>query len=164
MKKFLTLLILPLMFVSFLPITALAETSAGIKPNSFFYFFDTAFEKVGLFLTFSSEKKVQKALEHADERLAEAKESANDNKPKAVEKAMEGYKKEISLATEKSLNFIELENSMHPLDERRYKEFLKFAKTSGEQKMSVTTFRSAFENFYGKITEESQENMKMLSN
>ena len=102
MKKILRLLILPLMFVFFFPISASAETNAGIGPSSFFYFFDTTFEKVGLFFTFDSEKKARKALGYADERLAEAEESANDNKPKAVEKAMEGYKKEISFAIEKS--------------------------------------------------------------
>ena len=102
MKKLLVLLVLPLIFVSFFPVSASAETEAGIKPSSFFYFFDTTFEKVGLFFTFNTEKKARKALEYANERLAEAKESANENKPKAVEKAMEGYKKEISFATEKS--------------------------------------------------------------
>jgi len=75
---------------------------AGVKPGSLFYFFDTAFENIGLFFTFNPEKKAQKALEHADERLAEAEESANENNPKAVEKAMTGYEEEISLATEKS--------------------------------------------------------------
>lgn len=57
----------------------------------------------------------------------------------------------------KLLHFVELENSMHPLDEKRYKDFLNFSKTSGEQEMSITTFRSAFEEVWGKITEEFQE-------
>jgi len=102
MKKFLTLLILPLMLVSFVPIPASAETNGGVGPSSFFYFFDTTFENINLFFTFDSEKKAQKALGYAEERLSEAKESANDNKPKAVEKAMDDYEKKISLATEKS--------------------------------------------------------------
>ncbi len=91
------------MFVFPLPVSAATETSAGIKPGQFLYFFDTTFEKVGIFFTFGSENKAKKALEYADERLAEAEESANDNNPKAVEKAMAGYKEEISLATEKSI-------------------------------------------------------------
>ena len=90
------------MFVFATPVSATTETSAGIKPGSFFYFFDTTSEKISLFFTFGSENKAKKALKYADERLAEAKESANKNNPKAVEKAMTGYKKEILFATEKS--------------------------------------------------------------
>ncbi len=100
MKQFTTLLILSLMFLS--PVSALAETNAGVGPSNFFYIFDTTFEKVGLFFTFDSEKKAQKALVYAEERLAEAEESANENNSKSVEKAMSGYEKQISLATEKS--------------------------------------------------------------
>lgn len=103
MKKLLTTLsILLISLVFIVPIQASAATSAGVKPGSFFYFFDTAFENIGLFFTLNPEKKAQKALEHADERLAEAEESAVENNPKAVEKAMTGYKEEISFATEKS--------------------------------------------------------------
>jgi len=85
-----------------IPVFVSAETKAGLTPASPFYFFDAAFENVSLFFTFNPEKKAQKALKYADERLEEAKESASDNKLKAVEKAMEGYEKVISLATEKS--------------------------------------------------------------
>ena len=71
MKK-LTILLIPFVLFAFImPTQASAATNAGIKPGSFFYFFDTAFENVGLFLTFNPEKKAQKALKHADERLAE---------------------------------------------------------------------------------------------
>ncbi len=102
MKKLTILSILFIIFVFTLPAQVFATTSAGVKPSSFIYFFDTAFENVGLFFTFGSENKAKKALEHADERLAEAEESANENNTKAVERAMTGYKEEISLATEKS--------------------------------------------------------------
>ena len=84
------------------PIFVSAAPGAGIKPDSIFYFFDTTFEKIGLFFIFDSEKKAEKALEHAEERLAEAQESAKENKPKAVEKAIYNYEKKISFATEKS--------------------------------------------------------------
>lgn len=102
MKKLTTLSILFISFVFVAPIQVSAATNAGAKPGSFFYFFDTASEKINLFFTFNPEKKAQKALEYADERLAEAEESANENNSSAVEKAMTGYKKEISRATEKS--------------------------------------------------------------
>lgn len=99
------LTILSILFISLgfiVPIQVLASTNAGVGPSSFLYFFDTTFEKIGLFFTFDSEKKARKALEYADERLAEVEESANENKPKAVEKAIEDYEKKILFATEKS--------------------------------------------------------------
>lgn len=90
------------MFIFLFPVSAKAETNAGIGPDSFFYFFDITAEKINLFFTFNPESKALKALEYADERLAEAKESANKNDTEAIEKAMENYKEKISLATEKS--------------------------------------------------------------
>ena len=102
MKKLTVISILLTSLVFVAPVQVSAATGAGVKPGSFFYFFDTAFENVGLFFTFNSEQKAKRALEYADERLAEAEESANENNPKAIEKAMTGYKEEISFATEKS--------------------------------------------------------------
>ncbi len=103
MKKITVLLsVLLLAIVLVAPVSASADSGAGIKPDSFFYFFDTAFEKINLFFTFNPEKKAEKALGYAEERLAEAEESASENKPKAVEKAMRGYEEKISLATKES--------------------------------------------------------------
>jgi len=99
-----SLLLLTLVFA---PAPALAQTSAGTTPGSFLYFFDTTFEKINLFFTFDSERKAQKALEYADERLAEIREIANDNKPKRVESAMADYENKISLATERAGNLEE---------------------------------------------------------
>jgi hypothetical protein len=103
MKKILiTLSILLLFIMPVASVQASEDVSAGIKPGNIFYFLDITFEKVGLFLAFSPEKKAQKALVYAEERLAEAEKSASKNKPKAVEKAMADYEKKILLATEKS--------------------------------------------------------------
>ena len=104
MKKYLIslALLVTLFFIGGITVQASTDTDPGIKPGSFLYIFDTTFEKIGLFFTFSPEEKARKALTYADERLAEAKEVANDNNTKAIEEAMDGYEKEISLATEKS--------------------------------------------------------------
>ncbi|MBT3643127.1 hypothetical protein HN532_04095 [archaeon] len=142
MKKILTLLILPIMFISLVPVSVSADTNAGVGPNSFFYFFDTTFEKVGLFFTFDSEKKAQKALVYADERLAEAEESANSNKPKDVEKAMEGYEKKISLATEKSKEL---------KDEERAEELLN---TISE---NTSKHQEVLESVLEKVSDEAKE-------
>ena len=101
MKKFPTIVLaLVLVAVFVLPAPASATTSAGIKPGSFFYFFDTTFEKIGMFFTFSPEKKARKALEYADERLAEA-EAVTDN-AEAVKTAITNYESNIAFAEEKS--------------------------------------------------------------
>ena len=142
MKKLTTLSILLISLAFIVPVQVSAATNAGVKPGSFFYFFDTTFENVSLFFTFGPEKKAQKALEYADERLAEAEESANENNPKAVEKAMTGYKEEISLATEKSKGL---------KDEERAKELLNIVSenTAKHQEVLVSVL--------GKVPEEAKQ-------
>lgn len=101
MKRFSVIALMLLLVVAFsLPASASATTNPGIKPGSFFYFFDTTFEKIGLFFTFSPEKKAEKALEYADERLAEA-EAVTDN-AQAVKTAITNYESNIAFAEEKS--------------------------------------------------------------
>jgi len=103
MKKvslFIFVLILVVVFT--LPTSALANTKPGIKPGSFFYVFDIAFEKINLFFTFSSEKKARKALEYADERLAEVEAIAEEKNSTAVKTAVANYENNISFAEEKS--------------------------------------------------------------
>ncbi|MCK4386764.1 MAG: hypothetical protein KAV41_01605, partial [Candidatus Pacebacteria bacterium] len=103
MKKALIIFSILFIFsVVAVPTPTSADTKAGLKPGNFFYFLDTGFEKINLFFIFNSEKKAEKALEYANERLAEIKEIAEDNKPELVEKALAGYEEKISLATEKS--------------------------------------------------------------
>ncbi|PIT96681.1 hypothetical protein COT82_01860 [Candidatus Campbellbacteria bacterium CG10_big_fil_rev_8_21_14_0_10_35_52] len=65
------------------------------------------FEKINLFFTFDSEKKAQKALEYADERLVEIREISSDDNPERIEKAMIDYENKISLATERAGNMEE---------------------------------------------------------
>ncbi|MFH1162387.1 MAG: DUF5667 domain-containing protein [Candidatus Jorgensenbacteria bacterium] len=103
MKKssFVTILLF-LVVVFALPVSASAAANAGVKPGSFFYFFDTTFERVSLFFTFSPEKKAQKALEYADERLAEAEALAEEKDTSAVKTAVAGYENNIAYATEES--------------------------------------------------------------
>ncbi|MBI2054521.1 MAG: hypothetical protein HYT39_00245 [Candidatus Sungbacteria bacterium] len=101
MKGFSTIVLALLLVVAFsLPASASAATNPGVKPGSFFYFFDTTFEKIGLFFTFSSEGKARKALEYADERLAEA-EVVTEN-AEAVKTAITNYESNIAFAEEKS--------------------------------------------------------------
>ena len=101
MERFSIIALMLLLVVAFsLPASASAATSPGVKPGSFFYFFDTTFEKIGLFFTFSPENKARKALEYADERLAEA-EAVTEN-AEAVKTAITNYESNIAFAEEKS--------------------------------------------------------------
>ena len=103
MKRFsLIITILFLVAVFTLPASASTTTNPGVKPGSFFYFFDITFERVNLFFTFNPENKARKALGYADERLAEAEAVANENKPEAVATAMVNYQENVSLAITES--------------------------------------------------------------
>ncbi len=102
MKKILALSILSLILFFAAPVSAATEASAGIKPGSFFYFLDTTFENISLFFTFDSGNKARKALEYADERLAEIQAIAEEKNPDAVKTAIANYESNVALATEKS--------------------------------------------------------------
>lgn len=102
MKKFTTLSILFISVAFIAPMQASAAVGAGVKPGNLFYFFDTASEKINLFFTFSPEKKAQKALEYADERLVEIEAIAEEKDPDAVKTAVANYESNITLAAEKS--------------------------------------------------------------
>lgn len=103
MKRFsIIVLALLLAAVFSLPASSLAATNPGVKPGSFFYFFDTAFEKIGLFFIANPEKKARKALEYADERLAEVEAIAEEKDSNAVKTAIANYENNVALAAEKS--------------------------------------------------------------
>ena len=80
---FLILLVLVIPFVH--------ATEAGVTPDSFWYGFDVLWDKVSLALTYNNEKKAQKAMEIALERLEEAKQMAENQNPDASLKAQDEY-------------------------------------------------------------------------
>lgn len=73
----------------------------GITPDSSFYFLDIWGKKIGLFFAFGAEAKARKALQYAEERLAEAQVMAGKNKPQAVTVATGGYDEYMTMAVEK---------------------------------------------------------------
>ena len=111
MKAFLIALALISAVVLISPASASAATNAGVKPGSFWYGFDLAFEKINLFFTFNSEGKARKALEYADERLAEAEAVAENNNTDAVKTAITNYESNIAFAAEKSKDVSEKEKA-----------------------------------------------------
>src|SRR3989338_8552512 len=73
----------------------LDDTDAGITPDSAFYGLDNAWEKISLAFTFNKEKKAEKELKYARERLREVKLMVEENKLDAVQKAEERHRKLI---------------------------------------------------------------------
>lgn len=73
----------------------------GITPDSPFYFLDNWGKKIGLFFAFGPEAKARKALEYAEERLAEAQVMAAKNRIREIKRAASSYDEFAALVTEK---------------------------------------------------------------
>ena len=63
----------------------------GITPDSPFYFFDTLGKNIGMFFAFGPEAKAKKALQYAEERLAEAQAMAVKNRIREMTQAANDY-------------------------------------------------------------------------
>ena len=101
-------IVILLILTSFLiPVLALSQDTfdlpkPGLTPDSSFYFLDTIGKKINLFFTFSPEKKAEKAIQFAEERLAEAKVMGEKNKTKALASANQAYQEFLDLANQKT--------------------------------------------------------------
>ena len=74
----------------------------GIPPDSPFYFLDNWGKNIGLFFAFGPEAKARKALEYAEERLAEAQAMAVKNRIREVEQAANGYNEFLTIVAERA--------------------------------------------------------------
>lgn len=66
---------------------------AGTTPDSAFYGFERALEGISLAFTFNEQKKVEKRFNYANERLLEAKETAEKGSSEGTEKALNAHNK-----------------------------------------------------------------------
>lgn len=102
-KIFFSILILSFLTINFGVLAQDTDLpSPGITPDSPFHFFDTLGEKIGMLFAFRTEKKAEKALRYAEEKLAEAKAMAEKNKIQALEKAIQKYQEFLGLANTKT--------------------------------------------------------------
>lgn len=76
-------------------------SSSGLAPDSFFYFLDVWGEKIVLFFTFNAANKTERALNYAEEKLAEAKEMVKKNDIENLEKSLKKYQGYIFLINKK---------------------------------------------------------------
>lgn len=175
MKKFtIFVFILFTIFSSVRPV--LAETNSGIKPGNFFYFFDTAFEKINLFFTFNPEKKAQKALKYADERLAEIKditmEEKSPNTPDTIKTVLANYENNINLAIKESKNikdeeqlktFLELFKNITTKNQGEISAFFTKIQSDAKEKGVSMEFLKKMQEFYGNsLPPEDLESLKEI--
>jgi len=73
----------------------------GITPDSPFYFLDTFGKKVGLLFASGPEAKAQKALEYAEERLAEANAMAEKNRVRETTRATGDYEQFMAMVNQR---------------------------------------------------------------
>lgn len=74
------------------------EVNAGITPDSPLHVFDRIFDSIGLALAFGSENKAGKALDIANERLAETEEMIARNRLDAAGAAQAGHGNALEVA------------------------------------------------------------------
>lgn len=108
MRYIVSILVVSLLLVGFTAGTALAQAEAtedaevgagaGLTPDSPFYFLDDLWDSIRLTLTFNAERKAERRLEFAQEKLAEAEIMAQEKKEKALEKALSRYEENIERA------------------------------------------------------------------
>jgi hypothetical protein len=106
-KKFSIILISCLLLTSLLLSgTAYAQDEElpdpGITPDSPFYFFDTLGKNIGLFFAFGPEAKARKALQYAEERLAEAQVMAAKNRVREMTRAANDYDGFMAMVNERA--------------------------------------------------------------
>jgi len=74
----------------------------GITPDSPFYFLDNWGKQIGLAFAFGPEAKAKKALEYAEERLAEAQAMAIKNRVREMERAADSYNGFLTIVAERA--------------------------------------------------------------
>lgn len=103
MKKIIFLFLFSLLLLSLIfgTIFAKAQTDlppAGITPDSYFYFLESFFERIGTFFTFGDIAKAERYANLANERIGEVKAVIEKGKPKAAEKALIIYQDQLEKA------------------------------------------------------------------
>jgi hypothetical protein len=101
-KILLVVIILSLFFAADVFAQAQNQPNPGMTPDSPLYFLDSFGESISMFFAFGAEKKAQRAMQIAEEKLAEAKVMAEKQKEKALEKANRKYEQFLDIAAQKA--------------------------------------------------------------
>ena len=121
MKKILSLIVYIFLLIGMISVSAQEETETsedtdkGVTPDSALYGLDRAAERISLLLTFNKASKAKKGLEHAQERVLEAKKLVKLNKFEHLERLKEEHKKDLE-KVKLNLEKISEENPEQALD------------------------------------------------
>lgn len=74
----------------------------GVTPDNIYYPLDIWAEKIILFFTFNAEKKIEKSLLYADEKLAEINKMTRENRDFRIERAINNYEDYLNSAKNKA--------------------------------------------------------------
>ncbi len=99
MKKIISLFMMAFLLVGTLSIVAAEEVEDAVPEPARIGFFQNQMFKLNMAFTFNKEKKIEKTLEMAEKRLAEAELLAEED-PEAYEKAQERYNDLVAKAEE----------------------------------------------------------------
>jgi hypothetical protein len=126
--------------------------TAGVTPDSIWYGLDVALDNINLALT-SKDKKAEKGLEIARERLLEVRQMIGENKIEQSLRAQERHKK-VLVKIEESIEDIEYENSTEEI-----KKEIKIEKEIEEHKDEIEKTKEELKlkiKVEGEISNETQ--------
>lgn len=114
MKKVTIFVVVLVIFFATVALAQDATTlpSAGLTPDSPFYFLDIWGEKIGLFFAFSHESKIGKALNYSEEKLSEVYTLTQKGKVEKLSTASGLYEKYITLANNETEDLGEEDESV----------------------------------------------------
>ena len=122
MKKNLTVIILAVLLTA--PTNAFAQDywfdqAPGVLPDTpIKYLLEGVKEKLSLLFTFNAEKKAEKMLDLAEERLAEAEAELTYGHPEITAKMLKKYEKQLVTAEKKVMQLKEQGKDVQPLIEK----------------------------------------------
>ncbi len=112
---------------------------AGMTPDNFLHFFDRMFDNIGLAFAFDKEKKADKALEVARERLMETRLMVERNNPKAAGIAQAEHARSLSVV-EDSVRGIHFSDTELELEKE-----IEFEHELAEHKIEIEMVRNGLE-------------------
>ena len=142
MKKIIATLVTILMMTCMLTgvVAQEEETNPGTTPDSVWYGFDRAMERVSLVLTFNKTKKAQKRLMYAEERMNELKEMTRQGKHKYMQELINNRDKNMNKADEiieeeesKGKNMSQVRSRLQEQHQRHVQVFTKVLEQVGNE-------------------------------
>src|SRR3989344_3348347 len=142
MKKILTIFMAFLLIIGLSPVYAQEldadqiEEQGGLTPDSALYRLDRAAEKLSLLLTFGKTAKAKKGLDHAMERVLEAKTLIKKGKVEKLEELKEEHRKSVEKVKEnlEKIKERDSENALEQVVERLAQKLEKLTEIANKHK------------------------------